>query len=61
MVLGEEIKNCLYACYVSVPRAKAVFIDYDLEKTKQMPGFFGVIGAEDIRGANICELSGNHC
>lgn len=50
----------LYAAYVTVPRAKAVFVSADLTEAEQMPGYFGVLSAEDIPGANMGDLARSH-
>jgi len=50
-----EPKDCLYAAYVHVPRAKAVVVDIDCEAALKMQGVFGVITAEDIPGENASD------
>jgi len=53
-------ERLLNACYVTIPRAMAVFTDADLSQAEKMPGYVGFVGAEDIPGANVCELSQSH-
>lgn len=53
-------EQCLHACYVAIPRAMAVFLDADLSQAEKMPGYAGFVGAEDIPGGNVCELSQSH-
>jgi len=55
-----EPAHMLHACYVPIPRANAVFVEADLSEAEKMPGYAGFVGAEDIPGANVCELSQSH-
>jgi len=50
-----EPKDCLYAAYVQVPRAKVVLVSVDVEEALAMPGVFGFVGPEDIPGENITD------
>mmetsp|Transcript_94727 Transcript_94727/g.277064 ORF Transcript_94727/g.277064 Transcript_94727/m.277064 type:complete len:1344 (+) Transcript_94727:54-4085(+) len=50
-----EPKDCLYAAYVQVPRAKAIVKSIDCEAAMKMQGVFGVLTSEDIPGENASD------
>eukprot|EP00929_Paragymnodinium_shiwhaense_P075858 TRINITY_DN3884_c0_g1_i2.p1 TRINITY_DN3884_c0_g1~~TRINITY_DN3884_c0_g1_i2.p1 ORF type:complete len:1313 (+),score=353.87 TRINITY_DN3884_c0_g1_i2:74-4012(+) len=52
-----EPQHTVYAAYALMGEAKEVLVDYDISAAERMPGFIGVVSAEDIPAGNVSELT----